>query len=178
MFSRAIYGTHPASRVSITAPVLDKITRTALVDFHQSHYVPDNAVLAIAGDISMAEAKKVIESKLGAWKKRGTPAPMVEDPPAMGPGKIYFIARPNSVQTNFIVGTQAINRTAPDYDIVSVMNQVIGGGPTGRLFIILREEKGYTYGAYSGLSARQIPRELVGVHRSPHRGHRSRRSGI
>jgi predicted Zn-dependent peptidase len=152
MFSRVVYGTHPASRVSITAPVVDKVTRTMLVDFHRDHYVPDNAVVAIAGDISTAEARKVVESKLAAWKKRGVAAPKFEDPPAVGKGKIFFIARPNSVQTNFIVGTQAINRTAPDYDIVQVMNQVLGGGPTGRLFIILREEKGYTYGAYSGLS--------------------------
>src|SRR5262245_32514391 len=153
MFSRVVYGTHPASRVSITAPVVDKLTRTMLVDFHRDHYVPDNAVLAIAGDVSMAEARKVVDAKLAAWKKRGTAAPKVEDPPAIGPGKIFFIARPNSVQTNFIVGTQAINRLAPDYDVVAVMNQVIGGGPTGRLFTILREEKGYTYGAYSGFSA-------------------------
>jgi predicted Zn-dependent peptidase len=110
-------------------------------------------VLAIAGDISLAEARKVVEAKLAAWKKRGTPAPPVEDPPAIGAGKIYFIARPNSVQTNFIVGTQGINRTAPDFDVVQVMNSVLGGGPTGRLFLILREEKGYTYGAYSGLAA-------------------------
>jgi predicted Zn-dependent peptidase len=153
MFSRVVYGNHPASRVSITAPALDKVTRTMLVDFHRDHYAPDHAVLAIAGDISMAEARKVIDPKLAAWKKRGTPAPLVEDPPASAPGKIYFIARPNSVQTNFIVGTQAIDRMAPDYDIVQVMNEVIGGGPTGRLFIILREEKGYTYGAYSGVTA-------------------------
>jgi zinc protease len=152
MFSRVVYGTHPASRVSITAPVVDKVTRTMLVDFHRDHYVPDNAVVAIAGDISTAEARKVVESTLAVWKKRGVAAPKFEDPPAIGKGKIFFIARPNSVQTNFIVGTQAINRTAPDYDIVQVMNQVLGGGPTGRLFIILREEKGYTYGAYSGLS--------------------------
>jgi len=152
MFSRVVYGTHPASRVSITAPVVDKVTRTMLVDFHRDHYVPDNAVIAIAGDISTAEARKVVEGKLAAWKKRGVAAPKFEDPPPIGKGKIYFIARPNSVQTNFIVGTQGINRTAPDYDIIQVMNQVLGGGPTGRLFIILREEKGYTYGAYSGLS--------------------------
>jgi len=128
------------------------VTRTMLVDFHRDHYVPDNAVVAIAGDISAAEARKVVDGKLAAWKKRGVAAPKFEDPPAIGKGKIFFIARPNSVQTNFIVGTQAINRTAPDYDIVQVMNQVLGGGPTGRLFTILREEKGYTYGAYSGLS--------------------------
>jgi zinc protease len=52
-----------------------------------------------------------------------------------------------------MVGTPAIRRTDPDYDVVSVMNRIIGGGPTARLFLNLREEKGYTYGAYSNLNA-------------------------
>ncbi|MGH9372460.1 MAG: M16 family metallopeptidase, partial [Vicinamibacterales bacterium] len=59
------------------------------------------------------------------------------------------------VQTNLLVGSQGIARLDPDYDVIQVMNKVIGGGPTGRLFIILREEKGYTYGAYSNLAADQ-----------------------
>jgi predicted Zn-dependent peptidase len=66
---------------------------------------------------------------------------------------VTFVARPNSVQTNLLVGTRAIRRLDPDYDVLQVMNKVIGGGPTGRLFVNLREEKGYTYGAYSGLNA-------------------------
>jgi len=66
---------------------------------------------------------------------------------------VYLIDRPNSVQTSFVVGAPAIERTSADYDALQMMNQVVGGGPTGRLFSHLREEKGYTYGAYSGLSA-------------------------
>ncbi len=155
MFSRVVYGNHPASRTSVTAEALDKVDRDALLAFHRAHYVPDHAILAIAGDMSMAEARKLAEAKLGAWKKAGTPDPVVSDPPPLGPAKVYFVARPNSVQSSLWVGTQAISRTSPDYDAVSVMNAVIGGGPTGRLFTDLREEKGYTYGAYSNLSALQ-----------------------
>jgi len=153
MFARVAFGDHPASRVSLTADVLDKLTPAALAAFHKARFVPDHAVLAIAGDISMAEARKVIESKLAAWKKAGTPLVQPADPPAIGAAKVYFVARPNSVQTSLSVGTQAISRTSPDYDVVTVMNAVIGGGPTGRLFTHLREEKGYTYGAYSNVSA-------------------------
>jgi zinc protease len=153
MFSRAIYGTHPAGRVSPSVDALNKTTREALVDFHKTRYVPDRAALAIAGDISMAESRALVEAKLGGWAKAGIPGVAVSDPqPTSGAG-IYFIARPNSVQTNLIVGTQAIERTNPDFDVLSVMNKVIGGGPTGRLFLHLREDKGYTYGAYSTLMA-------------------------
>jgi len=153
MFNRGVYGAHPASRLSPTVAALDKTTREALTAFHRAHYAPDHAGIAIAGDISMAEARKLIETKLAGWSKTGAaPAAVTEPAPLAGP-KIYFIARPNSVQTNLIVGTQGIARTHADYDVLQVMNKVIGGGPTGRLFIHLREEKGYTYGASSSLTA-------------------------
>ncbi|MEO6223256.1 MAG: pitrilysin family protein [Vicinamibacterales bacterium] len=153
LFSRAVYGSHPAARITPTSGALDKATRTMLADFHRAKYVPDHAVIAVAGDISLADARKLVDAKLAGWKKSGAAAPTVVDAEPIGPAQVSLIARPNSVQTSLYVGTQAISRTSPDYDVVSVMNQVIGGGPTGRLFIHLREEKGYTYGAYSGVSA-------------------------
>ncbi|MBI4501568.1 MAG: insulinase family protein [Gemmatimonadetes bacterium] len=153
LFSRVTYGNHPAARISPTIESLKQLSRAALVEFHQAHYLPDHAALAIAGDISPADARKLVEAKFGGWKKAGTPAPVSADPPPPGTAKVSFVDRQNSVQTNFVVGTQAIERTNPDYDALQVMNKIIGGGPTGRLFLHLREEKGYTYGAYSGLSA-------------------------
>ena len=156
MFNRVLFGTHPASRVSLTAPVLDKVTRDMLVDFHKAHWVPDHAVIAMSGDITMAAARKAVEAKLAGWKKGTSAAPSADQPPQPGEARIHFVARPNSVQTNFLVGAQSLVRTSPDYDVLSVMNEVLGGGPTGRLFTILREEKGYTYGAYSGFSAFKV----------------------
>lgn len=155
MFAKVMYGGHPAGRLSLTTESLDKITSKALSDFHRAHYAPDHAALAIAGDTSLSEARKLVDAKLGGWKKAGMAKPSVTDPPPLGSARVSFVARPNSVQTNLVVGTQAIERTNPDYDVLQIMNKVIGGGATGRLFIILREEKGYTYGAYSGLSAGQ-----------------------
>jgi len=156
LFNRDVYGAHPAARISPSVASLDHATRENLAGFHQAHYVPDRAVMAIAGDISMAQARTVVEAKLAAWtKSAATAMPPVTDPAPVDGPKIYFIGRPNSVQTNLIVGAQAIERTNADYDVLQVMNKVIGGGPTGRLFIHLREEKGYTYGAGSSLSAPQ-----------------------
>lgn len=156
MFSRAVYGSHPASRISPTEAAVERLTRDDLVEFHRTHYLPDRAVLAIAGDVSMLQARFVVESRLGAWAKPAvsTIAP-VPDPAPLDGARIFFIGRPNSVQTSLVVGTQAIERTHADYDTLSVMNKIVGGGPTGRLFIHLREEKGYTYGATSSLDARQ-----------------------
>jgi len=156
LWSKTIYGDHPAARLSVTPAQLGAVTRDQMVAFHKARYVPDHAVIAIAGDISFTDARRLVESKLGGWAKAGTAAPRTTDPAAAGPSKVHLVDRPNSVQTNFVVGAQAINRTDPDYDAVQLMNAVVGGGPTGRLFIHLREEKGYTYGAYSGLNAGQF----------------------
>lgn len=151
--NKVMYGDHPASRTSVTVEALDKATRADLVAFHQAKYVPDHAAIAISGDISMAEARKMVDAKFGVWKKANTPVPEAKDPPAPGPSQVHFVARPNSVQTNLIVTAPGVSRTSRDYDVLTVMNQILGGGPTGRLFIILREEKGYTYGAYSNVNA-------------------------
>ncbi len=155
LFSRLMYGAHPAGRASLTAAALDRTTRQAMVAFHQTRFVPDHAVLAIAGDISMAEARKVIDANLSGWTKTGTPAPAVADAAPPAPGQVHLVARPNSVQTTIWVGAPGIVRTAADYDVMTMMNAVIGGGPTGRLFTHLREEKGYTYGAGSNTAASQ-----------------------
>jgi len=155
MFSRAVYGAHPASRIGPTEAALDRLKREDLVEFHRAHYLPDRAVLAVAGDVSMLQARLVVQAKLGGWAKSAasTTAP-VREPEALDASKLYFVGRPGSVQTNFIVGTQAIERTSADFDVLSVMNKIVGAVPTGRLFTHLREEKGYTYDARSSLDAR------------------------
>jgi predicted Zn-dependent peptidase len=153
LYQKVMMGDHPASRVSMTPDDVKNVTRDQVVAFYQSHYVPDHAAIAFAGDITYEQAKALVESKLAGWKKRGTPLPTATNPGDVKGAKVYLVDRPNSVQTNFVVGAPGIERTNPDFDVLQMMNSVIGGGPTGRLFSHLREEKGYTYGAYSGLSA-------------------------
>ena len=151
-FNQAVYGAHPASRVSPTPQALDALTRDALVEFHKAHYVPDRAVLAVSGDITLAQAKQKAEAAFGGWMKSGTTiAAPVDAPPISGPS-IALVVRPGSVQTTLLVGTQSIQRTDPDYDALTVANRTLGG-PFGRLFEHLREQKGYTYGANSFFSA-------------------------
>jgi zinc protease len=151
-FSKVIFGDHPSSRVSATPETLDAITRDAMVEFHRTRFVPDHALIAFAGDISLAEARKLAEAKLAAWKKSGAAKPTTSQPPVPGAAKVYLVARPSSVQTSLTVGTQSMVRTDPDYVPLTVANRVLGG-TMGRLFRHLREEKGYTYGIGSGFSA-------------------------
>ena len=154
--SKALFGDHPLSRVAPTPAALEALNRDALVEFHKAHYLPDRAVLAVAGDISLDQAKSKAEAAFGAWKKSGASIGAQTAPSTPQRATVSFVARPNSVQTSLRVGTQSIERTNPDYDALTVANRVLGGGPTGRLFEHLREQKGYTYGAYSSFSASRI----------------------
>jgi zinc protease len=153
-FNRAVFGNHPAGRVAATAATLDAITPEALVEFHKTRYVPDHAAIAFAGDISLADARKLVETKLAGWKHSGAPKPGVTDPPPVAGSKVFLVSRPGSVQTTINVGTQSMLRTDPDYTALTVANRVLGG-TMGRLFRHLREEKGYTYSVGSFFSATQ-----------------------
>ena len=151
-YSKAIYGNHPAASTGVTPESLEKMTRDALVSFHRANYVPDYAIIGVAGDITLAEARTKFEAALKGWAKSGKPRPGVVDPPNPSPMKIAIVNRAGSVQTSYMLGQQAINRLHPDYDSLQVMNTILGGS-NGRLFRELREVKGYTYGVYSGLRA-------------------------
>jgi len=148
---KAIYGDHPAALIAAPMDSVKKLTSKDLVDFHSTYYRPNNAILAVVGDVTMKELLPKVEKAFGDWQKGEVPATII--PPASdAPGKILLIDRPGSVQTVLQLGSLGIERTSPDYFSVLLADKVLGGGPTGRLFLNLREDKGYTYGAYSGFS--------------------------
>jgi predicted Zn-dependent peptidase len=154
-FSQVVAEGHPDGRMAPTIEAVEKTTRDSLVAFHKSHYVPDHAVIAITGDITMAAALKAVQSRFGGWAKSGAAPPTVSDPVGLADPGVFLVARPNSVQTSLVVGVQAIRYLDADFYAMTVLNKIIGGGPTGRLFRHLREEKGYTYGAGSQIVARR-----------------------
>jgi predicted Zn-dependent peptidase len=156
-FSRAVYGDHPAAVVSATAESIDAFTPEALAKWHAEHYCPQNTILGIAGDVKPAEMVAKLNQWLDAWKKTDFKPEMPPNPVAADARKVYLVDRPNSVQTTLSLGNIGINRLDPDYMTMTLMNKVIGGGTTGRFFMNLREEHGYTYGAYSGFSATWYP---------------------
>ena len=155
-FSIVMAEGHPDGRMAPTVEALDQTTRDALASFHKERYVPDHAVIALAGDITLADAMKAIQARFGGWGQSGSAPPAVSDPGTLSDPGVYLVARPNSVQTNLIVGVQAIRYSDDDFYRLTVLNKIIGGGPTGRLFRHLREEKGYTYGAGSMLAAERF----------------------
>jgi zinc protease len=151
--NQAIYGTHPAALVVTPPDMLKKITAADLVKFHSQNYVPNNAMLFIAGDVTLKGIMPSLERVFGDWKP-GTAVQLSLPPvPAQAETKIHLINRPGSVQTVFQIGTLGIERTDPDYVALSVMNRILGTGPSSRLFLNIREDKGYTYSVGSGFTA-------------------------
>ncbi|MGB9180672.1 MAG: pitrilysin family protein [Pyrinomonadaceae bacterium] len=151
-FSRAIYGEHPGALTSPPVESLKSITAEDLAKYHATYYRPNNAILAVVGDITLKELLPKIEKAFGDWQKGDVPSMQIPSAPAQGNARIYLVDRPKSVQTAIQLGALGIERTDPDYFGVLVMNQIFGGGPAARLFLNLREDKGYTYGAYSGFT--------------------------
>lgn len=151
-FRRVVYGNHPASVYSTNLAALEAFTPEMLAAWHRDHYVPQNAILGIAGDVKAADVIAKLKGALAGWKRTDYKEVL---PPSAKPateGKIYLIDRPNSVQSTITMGNIAIDRRHPDYIPVVVMNSIVGGGASARLFLNLREEKGYTYGVYSSFN--------------------------
>ncbi len=150
---KVLYGEHPAAIVTPTAETLKAITTDDLKTWHDQRYVPQNTIIAIAGDVKASEMIAKLNKALASWKKTDAKVAIPAAPAPATAAKIYLVDRPGSVQTNLLLGNLAIDRTSPDYVALRVLNQVFGGGSNGRLFRNIREEKGYTYGAYSRLEA-------------------------
>ena len=156
-FRRAVYGNHPAATIATTPQALDSLTPEMLAAWHRDHYAPQNAILGIAGDVKAVELIPKLKQWLSAWKRTDYKETLPPDPTPAKVGKIFLIDRPNSVQSTIEMGNIAIDRRHPDYFAVNVMNTIVGGGGSARLFLNLREEKGYTYGVYSNFIALKYP---------------------
>ena len=158
---QAIYQTHPGSLNIAPADAIKKITAADLMKFHDENYIPNNATIYIAGDVTMKQMLPKLEQLFGEWKQ-GTVKQLTLPPiPAQAATKIHLINRPGSVQTVFQIGSLSLERTSPDYVAVQVMNRILGVGPPSRLFLNIREDKGYTYSVGSNVSSGKYPGMFV-----------------
>src|ERR1051326_6700214 len=135
----ALFGDHPSARTAPTPAALDALTHDQLVEFHRAHYVPDRAVLAVAGDISFEQAKTKAEAVFASWKKSGRAIEPQTEPPAIARPTISFVPRPDPKQRSLRVRQQSLRPADPDYEALTVASRILGGVPVGRVFEHLRE---------------------------------------
>ncbi|WP_437591568.1 M16 family metallopeptidase [Sorangium sp. So ce1000] len=154
---------HPYNAPLIgTEAALKKITAGALAKFHAAQFRPELTTVAIAGDITKADAVKEVERVFGAWKGTASAPPvpakaaLPADPPAIAAGapRVVVVDRPGLTQSTVTVTLPGVPRATKDYDALLVMNTLLGGQFSSRLNLNLREKHAYTYGARSGFDMR------------------------
>lgn len=161
IFERLVYGFHPYGRPNSGTPEsLAAITRQDLVEFHQSWFGANNAILAIVGDITTEEAFAGAERVFGAWGKAERTAEKPVDPPAPT-RRLIVVDRPGAVQTEIRAGNIALPRRHPDYLALDLATKILGGEGGNRLHRVLRSDRGLTYGASADLHARRDAGNVV-----------------
>jgi len=156
-FNEAVFRTHPAAVVTATPESINALTPALLAQWHRQRYSPAASVLALAGDIYTPQLLPKLEQWFAGWKATQVSRSLPAHPAPAGVRKVYLVDRPNSVQTTLSIGNIALDRRSEDFVPMVVLNHLFGGGAASRLFLSLREEKGYTYGAYSSFTAAEYP---------------------
>jgi zinc protease len=155
MVARVMFGDHPYHVTAPSPESVDATTRERLVEFHRSTFVPNNAVLFVAGDVQQNSVLQQVEILFGGWAPGNVAVDDFPAPPLRTSRAAYIVDRPGSAQANIVIANAGITRTSDDYFPLLLMHTVLGANASSRLFMNLREEKGYTYGAYSSLDARR-----------------------
>jgi zinc protease len=154
----AVYGDrHPYGFSELgTDGSVKAISRADMQAFWKSHFVPNNAALIVAGDISMTELRAMAEKAFGVWERGAAARPQLSAPVTTA-ARVVIVDKPGSPQTQLRVVAIGAERSSPDFRPLQVMNQALGGLFSSRINMNLREAHGYTYGANSQFTFRRTP---------------------
>jgi zinc protease len=151
VFDRLVYGFHPYGLPESGTPdTVSSISRDDLVAYHQKNFLPNNAILAVVGDVTAEEAFATAKKVFGDWEKRDLPTQTFIDPPDPT-RRVIVINKPDAVQTEVRVGHIGIARKHPDYMAVNLAIRILGGEGSNRLHQVLRTQRGLTYGAQANM---------------------------
>ena len=153
-FQKAVFGNHPYSFVVPDEKSINALTRNDLRAFVTKYYIPNAAYLIVVGDIEVDKTFAEIEKAFNSWKS-GT-VPPDENPPVPKRDKrqIYFVNRPDSIQSAIYIGNVSIPRKDKDYFAIRTADTIYGGSFYSRLTRNIRESKGYTYSPFSSSNTR------------------------
>ena len=150
VMAAALFGNrHPYGFTELgTEKSIQTMARDELTAFWKQNYVPNNAALVVAGSITGAELKPLVGGAFGAWQP-GTPAKPASAIPATTSARLIIVDKPGAPQSQVRVATVGAPRSTPEYPQMQVLNEIVGGLFSSRINMNLREEHGYTYGAFS-----------------------------
>ncbi|MBP7184033.1 MAG: insulinase family protein [Saprospiraceae bacterium] len=155
-FNKVMYGSRSilSNMPMGTVESVESITLDDLKSFYKNYFTPTLASFNITGAIDENKAKASLEPLVNDWKRKEVKLPEVALPSTSEKPIVYFVDIPSAKQSVVQLGLPAVKGNDKDYFPLTIVNQRLGDGSAGRLFQILREEKGYTYGAYSSIPRR------------------------
>lgn len=147
LLAEAYFGDHALARPILgTAEQIASVTRQALFEFRQKHYRPDNTVLAVAGSFDMDKLRELAEKYLGGWQAPGEAADYV---PFTTCAEQIKVKKKDIEQVHICLAYPGVGQDHPDLYAMAVMNNLLGGGMSSRLFQRIREDMGAAYSVYS-----------------------------
>ncbi|MGQ1910502.1 insulinase family protein [Marinifilum sp. RC60d5] len=155
--SKVLYGkNHPYGDVETEATVKN-ITLDDCKKYHAAYFKPNVALMAIVGDITTKEAKKLVKKYFGKWEQATVPTHEYEMPAKIEGKRVVLANKDAATQSTIqIINLIDLKKGSPDVIPARVMNSMLGRGFLGLLNKNLREDKAYTYGAYSGISSDKL----------------------
>lgn len=161
------YGKNHPSGEFIREETVNNVQLSDVERFYTKNFTPQNAYLIIIGDVDFKTVKKQVTGLFKGWKGKavmGESFPAAQNASGL---EINFVDMPNAVQSEVSVDfTTEIKKTDADYFPVILANNILGGGGQARLFLNLREDKGYTYGSYSSVSTNKYRRSRMRAYAS------------
>ena len=140
-----------------TMETLANIHLNDLEGYYNTYFAPNVARLVIVGNVSEKEAKASAEKYFGKWKKKNVPEAKYVIPSALEAPKVAYIVKPGAVQSSIDISYPIDYKIGvPEYEACLLMNHILGGSATGRLFMNLREAKSYTYGVYTDMKGGEL----------------------
>lgn len=140
---------HPYGEFT-TEETVNNVTLFDVEEFYRNYFVPANAYLVVIGDVTLEDVKEQVTERFTPWTKASPPSFSYTTPADAQYTQINFVDMPNAVQSEIAVQNLVdLKMKDPDYLAAQVANRILGGGGEARLFLNLREDKGYTYGSYS-----------------------------
>jgi predicted Zn-dependent peptidase len=147
---RKRFGDHPITREMPTGDEVAAVTSEQVRALQAAALVPGGSILTLVGDIDPGATLAQVEKALAGWVS-DIPARELSPPPPMTPGDLQLVHRPGSVQSQLRLSAPALRRDDPRYAPLQLANLVFGGYFSSRWMENVREDKGYTYGAHSGV---------------------------
>jgi predicted Zn-dependent peptidase len=144
-FPRLIYGReHPYARTTEYATI-DAIAREDLVAFHQAYIHPDRIILTVYGDFQRGKVEKVLRAAFGDWVRSTTPLPPDPQVTNRTSAGFYFANKSDATNTGVVIGQVGMRMDNPDYPAMALLNEILGGGFSSRLFNEIRTKHGLAY---------------------------------